>query len=166
MFMGHLSLTMHQTRLRIIVCIATLIGLCSYSAVIGPGHIDSLPEALAWPTRGAGSMLRLPADVKVVHIYSREFVVQQRGTRVSVRVPDDLAQEWAVWKQQLQVDDYVSLKATFHPKGYLLLQDMHVHRGRRLKIWVSVLALFVVVGRLIHERTKAFPRSCPISSLT
>ena len=128
---------MHQTKLHIIVYTATLVGLCSYSAVVGPGRIDSLPEALAWPTRTAGSALRLPADVKVVHAYPRSLWCNS-AAHISVRVPDDIEQKWAVWKRQMQVGDYISLTATFHPEGYLLLHDMHVHRGRRLKIWVSV----------------------------
>jgi hypothetical protein len=157
---------MNRARLRVVLCIILLIGLCSYSAVVGPEHLDSLPWALAQPDRVAGSELRLPSNMKVVQIHPGAFVVRQRDAQIAVRVPDHLEPEWVVWQQQLQVGNYVSLKAMFHPEGYLLLHDMHVHRGRRLKIWVSVLALVLLAGILLHERGKGFARPCPTSSPT
>ena len=102
--------------------------------------------------------LRLPSDVRVVQVHPREFLVQQHGAQITVLVPESIDQEWGVWKKQLQVGDYVRLKAMLHPEGYLLLHDMHLHKGRRLKIWVSVLAIFLLAGILIHERTKTSSR--------
>jgi hypothetical protein len=157
---------MNRAKLRVMLCITLLIGLSSYSEVVGPEHMDRLPRALAQPDRVAGAELRLPSNVKVVQVHPRAFVVRQRDAEIAVRVPDHLEPEWAVWQQQVQVGDYVSLKATFHPEGYLLLRDMHVHQGRRLKIWVSVLALVLLAGILLHERGKGFVRPCPTSSPT
>jgi hypothetical protein len=135
-----------------IICAVCLLGLCFYSASVGPGQVDSIRRLLANPGLYAGAQLRLPADVTIVEVRPWELLVQQDRAQIAVRVPEYIAQEWSDWRQQLQVGDVISLRATFQPEGYLLLHDMHVHRGRRLKIWVSVLALFLLAAILIHER--------------
>jgi hypothetical protein len=150
---------MDCTILSSILCAASLFGLCTYSAVVGPGQSDSLPKALANPHLDAGLVLRLPSVVRVMEVRPQEFWVHQRGAQIVVRIPEQLEQDWMGRGQQLQAGDYVSLEATFHPDGYLLLRDMHVHKGRRLKIWVSLLALLVLAGLLLHERRPHLPRA-------
>jgi hypothetical protein len=92
---------------------------------------------------------------RVDHVSPRTLQVEQRKARIIVQVPVALEQVWEVWKPLLQPHDHVSLRAVFHPEGYLILRDMHVHEGRWLKIWVSVSALFLLAGIVIYERRKA-----------
>jgi hypothetical protein len=148
---------MNRAKLPLILCAASLLGLCSYSAIVGPGRMDGVPQALASPQLAAGLELRLASDVRVVQVHPQEFLVQLHGAQIPVRVPGNVEREWGVWKKQLQVGDYVSLRAVLQPEGYLLLQDMHIHKGRRLKIWVSVFALILLTGIFVHERMKAPP---------
>jgi len=157
---------MNRAKLRIFVCAIILVGLCSYSAIIGPRSLDSLREALAQPALAAGLELRLGPSVKVVDVHPRAFVIRQRGAQIAVRIPDPREPQWVVWKQPLEVGDHISLRGTFHPEGYLVLHDMHIHSGRRLKIGVSVLALMLLAGMLIYERMKAPSQQCPTSSHT
>jgi hypothetical protein len=140
--------------LHFVLCAVTLSGLCAYSAIVGPRRVVTLPEVLANPATSAGVELRLPLSTKVVQVLPRAFQIEQHGVQLSVRVPADLEQEWKVWGEQLQVHDAVSLRAVFHPEGSLILRDMHIHKGRGLKIWVSVFALFLLAGILLHERRK------------
>jgi hypothetical protein len=87
---------MNYSRLSAILCAASLLGLCSYSAIVLPGRTDSLPKALANPDRYAGVELSLPVGARVWQIHPREFLVQQHAAQLVVRVPANLEQDWAV----------------------------------------------------------------------
>jgi hypothetical protein len=143
---------MTSVRLRFILCIATLLGLCTYSAVVGPEQVDSIRKVLMNAEASAGMEVKLASNVRVVQVLPWELQVEQRRTQISVQVPERAAKEWEAWREQLQVGDQVSLRAVFHPEGYLLLREMHVHKGRSLKIWVSVGALLLLAGILCRER--------------
>jgi hypothetical protein len=142
---------MHRTALRFLLCAATLFGLCAYSAVVGPMQTTSIAKVFVDPAAFAGKELTLAS--RVVQVLPRELVVQQQGMRIPIRPPENAEKAWEVWRTPPQVGDYVSLRAVFHPEGYLILHDIHVHKGRRLKIWVSVFALLLLAGILIRERT-------------
>jgi hypothetical protein len=131
-------------------------GLCLYSGIIGSRQIDTIPEVLDNPPAADGTELRLGSDVKLSGIQAHEFQVEQLGARIVVRVPAELKKAWAVWSEQLRVGDYVSMKATYHSeeKGYLLLHTLHPHKGRRLKIWVSLGALILVAGMMTRDWRK------------
>ena len=141
-------------RLRRILGVATLLGLCVYSAIMGPRRVVSILDALANPAAFAGREFNIQY-VRVVNPLPQALQVQQRSAQINVQVPDNLEQAWEVWKRQLQARDYVSLQAVFHPEGFLTLRDLHVHEGRWLKIWVSVLALLLLAGVVISEHRKA-----------
>ena len=142
--------------LHLLLYIAILFGLCVYSATIGPRRVVTIGKVLANPVAFAGKELNLQY-AGVTHLLPQALQVEQSQARITVQVPATLEQPWEVWKRQLQAHDYVSLQATFHPEGYLILRDMHVHEGRWLKIWVSVFALFLLAGILLREHWKVSP---------
>jgi hypothetical protein len=146
---------MRPIDLRVLLFAATLFGLCAYSAIVGPTQMVSIAEVLADPVASAGKEVELASNVRVVQASPGEFLVQQRRVRIRVRATEHEEKEWGVWRKQPQIGDYVSLRAVFHPEGYLILHEIHVHTGRLLKIWVSIFALFLLAGILIRERTKA-----------
>jgi hypothetical protein len=126
--------------------------LCLYSSFAGPQQGYRLSEILADPLAYTGVSLTL-AYAKVVHLVPHQFRVENwEEAQIAVRIPDPLEAVWKQWREQLQVGHYVSLRAVVQPEGYLLLDDMHIHQGRRLKVWVSVLALLLLGGKLLHER--------------
>jgi len=128
-------------------------GLCLYSGIIGPRQIDTIPEVLADPPAADGTELRLGSDAELISIQEYEFHVEQLGARIVVRIPAELRTEWAVWSEQLRIGDYISMKATYRSEGqgYLLLHTFHPHRGRRLKVWVSLGALVLLAGMMMQD---------------
>jgi hypothetical protein len=137
--------------LRLLPSTVVIVAICGYSAIEGPGREDSLATAVMNPALFAGRELRLPSNTRVLQVLPRGIEVAQRRAQVTVHIPEDLEREWRLWKEQVQAGDYVSLRAVFHPEGYLVLQEMHIHEGRQLKIWVSVLALLLLAGVIIRE---------------
>jgi hypothetical protein len=127
-----------------------LVGLCVYSSIVGPQHTYDMSQLLADPSRSAGLELEL-GYTQIEDISNREFRVQRQGTRLSVWIPTRLQEEWERWQAQLEVGDYVSLRAVLLPEGHLSLQDLHIHKGRRLKIWVSLIAVGLLAGMVLHE---------------
>lgn len=150
-----LNFKMKQTKLYFLLYTTILFGLCTYSAIVGPDQVVTIPEVLASPVGFTNKQLNLTSDVKVAQILPGEFQVEQLGGRIAVRIPKKVEKQWEIWREQLQVGEFVSLSGVFHQEGYILLDQLHIHNGRRLKIWVSFLALLLLVAVLIYERMKS-----------
>jgi hypothetical protein len=148
---------MNLDKLRFTVCALTLLGLCLYSGVVGPTQVDTISEILANTVAFVSQEVKLGAGVRVVRVLSREIEVEQRQARIIVRVPQGLEKEWEEWRSQLKVGDDVTLRGVYHPEGYLLLTEMHVHKGRPLKIGISLAALLLLAGMLFHKNRKTAP---------
>ena len=133
-----------------------LVGLCLYSGIVGSQRSARILKILADPLAYVGVQLEL-AYVRVVHVAPQRFRVEYRDTQIAVRMPAHLDRAWETWREQLQVGHYVSLRAVVQPEAYLFLHEMHIHKGRRLKVWVSVFALLVLAGMLIYERIQVAP---------
>jgi hypothetical protein len=133
-----------------------LLGLCIYSGIVGPREIDTISEVLEASHRADGLVLRLGSDTKVVDLRESGFLVEQSGKRLPVRIPADLQRQWRTWKDQLRRGDFVSMRAVYRAEegGCLLLQEFHIHKGRRLKMVLSLVALFLLAGLLMAGRTK------------
>ena len=123
------SAEMTLTALHLLLYTAIFFGLCVYSATIGPRQVITILDALANPVASAGRELNIQY-ARVAHVLPRALQVEHRKAQITVQIPATLEQAWEVWKQQLQARDYVSLQAVFHPEGYLILRDMHVHEGQ------------------------------------
>ena len=128
--------------------------LCGYSALKGPSREGSIANAVRNPAVYAGRELTLPANTRVLQVLPQGIRVVQRGLQIAVHVPEGMDKQWQAWRGKLQAGDYVSLRAILHPEGYLVFREMHIHAGRHLKIWVSILALLLLAGIIIHERRR------------
>jgi hypothetical protein len=128
--------------------------LGGYSALEGPSREGSIANAMQDPAVYAGRELTLPANTRVLQVSPQGIRVAQRGLQIAVRVPEGMDEQWQALRGELQAGDYVSLKAIFRPEGYLVLREMHIHTGRHLKIWVSILALLLFAGIIIRERRR------------
>jgi hypothetical protein len=102
----------------------------------------------------AGRELTLPANTRVLQVSPQGIRVEQGRRQIAVHVPEGMDRQWQALRGKLQVGDYVSLKAIFRPEGYLVFREMHIHAGRHLKIWVSILALLLFAGIIIRERRR------------
>jgi hypothetical protein len=125
-----------------------LVGLCIYSWIIGPREIDTIPEVLEASRKADGLELSLGADSKVVDLQDNGFLVEQLGERLAVRIAANLQTEWMTWRGQLDMGDFISMRAVYHAGegGYLLLQELHIHKGRRLKMFASLVDCSVSFG--------------------
>jgi hypothetical protein len=131
-----------------------LFALCLYGAIAGSLRSYDIRKMVAEPSRYAGVKLNW-AYVKVVQVLSQQFQIKNRGVTIAVQIPTHLEHRWKSWREQLKVGHAVSLRAVFHPDRYLLLHEMHIHHGRRLKVWASILALFSLATMLMYEHRKA-----------
>lgn len=148
-------------KLRILGFLSCLLGLAAlsfYSARVGAPAVDTVPEIKSRGDLPGGQEVALTSDVKIVEIGANDFTVEQGGARMDVRIPGELRANWEETKPTIKAGDYVSLRATYQSAGYLEAREYHVHKGRRLKIWVSLAALLVaalVIGKQAREGENA-----------
>ncbi|RPJ62299.1 MAG: hypothetical protein EHM23_03865 [Acidobacteria bacterium] len=139
--------------LGVVSCLLGLAALSFYSARTGSAEVDTIPEIIAKGGLPNGQEVALTSDVKITDIGADRFVAQQGRARIGVLIPAQLKPTWEETKPGIQNGDYVSLRAIYRAPGYLEAREFHVHKGRRLKIWVSLVAL-LVVGLLIVKQVR------------
>jgi len=143
-------------RVRIVGFLSCLVGLAVlsfYSARVGSAAVDTIPEISRHRGLPNGQEVRLTSDVKIAEIGSDRFTAEQGRARIDVLIPDDLRRDWDTTRPGIKPGDYVSLRAAYRAPGYLEAREYHVHKGRRLKIWVSVAAL-LIVGLLVVKQAR------------
>ncbi len=125
-------------------CLLGLAALSFYSARVGSAEVDTIPEIIARQGLPSGKEVALTSDVKITGIGSEEFTVEQGGARIGVLIPKEHQAAWEETRPGIKPGDYVSLRGIYRAAGCLEVREYHVHKGRRLKIWVSLAALLVV----------------------
>lgn len=125
-------------------CLLALAALSFYSVRIGSVEVDTIPEIVARRGLPDGQEVALTSDAKVVEIRADGFTAEQGGATIGVLIPERLRKDWQTTRQEITPADYISLRGVYRTGGYLEARDYHVHKGRRLKIWVSVAALLAV----------------------
>ena len=101
----------------------------------------SLQDCLSNPEHGDGVTLKFGGNSKAGEVSEDRFELVRGKDKMTVmgRVGD------------LKKNDYIVMKAIFHKEGYLELKDIHVRKLRRLKIYLSVLPVFLVVGLILRQ---------------
>jgi hypothetical protein len=125
----------------------TLLGLCVYSAVVGPQHITTVRAVQKNPAWFHNRELRLNSQIRVSQLLEDGFLVEQRRAKMQVRIAGKEGSFWEKQKSSLKVGDLVSLRGRWHGEGYLLLEELHIQKTRRGRILLSsltVLALLVL----------------------
>lgn len=132
-------------------CLLALAALSFYSVRVGSDQADTIPEIVAGQGVESGQEIALTSDVTVTEIGASEFVAEQNGARIRVLIPPQLRPEWEDTRTDLKVGDHISLRGVCRKAGYLEARQYHVHKGRRLKIWISVAALLVAGGLIFKQ---------------
>lgn len=118
---------------RITLYILVLSGLLIYGKTGNPAV--TLDMCFKEPARYDGKTLSLGAAITVKEICADGFSIHQFGRIVNVKGdPAGLAP-----------GDYISIIAIFHQDGWLELVDLHVAKGQRYKILVSLLPVVLVM---------------------
>lgn len=141
-----------------LACLLGLVALSFYSARVGAPAVDTVPELKAHLGLAGGQEVALTSDVKIVEVRANDFTVEQGRARIDVRIPEKLQADWEEKKRTAKAGDYVSLRGIYQSAGYLEAREYHIHKGRRLKIWVSLAALLVAVfliGKQVREGENA-----------
>ncbi|RPJ83992.1 MAG: hypothetical protein EHM18_12690 [Acidobacteria bacterium] len=139
--------------LGVVSCLLGLAALSFYSARTGSAEVDTIPEIIAKGGLPNGQEVALTSDVKITDIGADQFVAKQGRARIGVLIPAELMPIWEKTKPGIKIGDYVSLRAVYRSPGHLEAREFHVHKGRRLKIWVSLAAL-LVFGFLIVKQVR------------
>ncbi|RPI29642.1 MAG: hypothetical protein EHM61_00865 [Acidobacteria bacterium] len=135
-------------------CLLFLGALCFYSARFGSAAVDTIPEIRAKGRSAIGQEVALTSDVKVVRLLDNGFIARQGGAQMEVTISDEVESQWNAAKHGLAVGDFVSLRAVCKQTGLLEAREFHVHKGRRLKIWVSIAALLAAAAILFVQFRK------------
>ncbi len=108
----------------------------------------NLQDALRQPAAFEGKVVSAGAEVTIVSVGDSVFVVRQLGREFRVRGRLSGAKP----------GEYVALEAIFHGTGELELVRGRVLKGRRAKIWISVLPLLIVVALFFADYRFDLPR--------
>ena len=95
----------------------------------------TLKQCLEQPDKYDGAYLELANEMTVQAIYPDSFIVHQAGQLIKVVGHDP----------NIQVNNFIALKAIFHKGGWLQLEGVRVAEQRRVKIWISVLPVLLVL---------------------
>ncbi len=144
---------MTERVLGVVSCLLGLAALSLYSARVGSVEVDTIPEIIAHRGLPNGQEVALTSDVKIARVGPTDFTVEQGGDKIGVRIPSELGSAWEITRRTVNAGDFISLRAVYRSEGYLEAREFHVHKGRRLKIWVSIGAL-LIAGVLIGKHAR------------
>ncbi len=98
------------------------------------------------PEKFDNSFLEIGNEITVKTIYQDSFFVHQNGNFYKV----------VGQSENLIPNQFISLKAIYHQDGWLELVDYHVSEKRRVKIWVSVFPVLIVLVLFFKRYTFSF----------
>lgn len=95
----------------------------------------SLEMCLRDPLRYDREEIGVGTEAKVVEILPDGFLLKEMGR--TIRVKGD--------PQNASPGDFVRLRAVFHRQGYLELKHLYIAKGRRFKIYISIVAALLIL---------------------
>lgn len=128
----------HHRWYKIIALLAVLVGLAAYGYLLNP--VGKLSKCLANPDLYDGQLIGVGTEAKVVELLPEGFIIQELGQRI--RVVGD--------PPDASPGDYIRIRAVFHKEGYLELERSYVAKGRRAKIFVSIVPALLVIFLLFR----------------
>jgi hypothetical protein len=134
---------------RILSGLIVLLSLCAWAQYSCP--YPELAEILAYPEKFAGRRVAVFIEAKVAEHTIDGFILNQRGHRLRVHANI----------QDAPIDEFVAVAGVFQPPSDLQADAVHLARGRRWKMAVSVipvLLLAFLVPRALRfdRRTRTF----------
>ena len=119
--------------LRIFIYLAVLLFLLVYGYKNNPAI--TLQMCLDDPDKYNGTPLEIGNEIIVHSVTRYGFIIRQMDRLIEVRGHND----------NIEPHDYIVLKAIFHKGPWLELQDYHVAKKRRTKVYISIFpALFIM----------------------
>lgn len=115
------------------VLLLVLVGLIYYGYRNNPAV--TLQMCQNDPLRYDQKEIDVGTEAKVVEVLPDGFLLKEMGR--TIRVKGD--------HQNVSQGDSVRMQAVFHKEGYLELKRLHVAKGRRLKIFISIVPALLVL---------------------
>ena len=140
-----------SAKLRIVFYTLALLGLCVYSAVVGPLQVTTVRDVQKNSAGFHGQEFRLSSQIKVSQLMDDGFLIDQRGAKMHVRIPAKDANLWKKEKRTLKVGDVVTLRGQWHSEGYLLLEELHIQKLQLVRILVSALAILALLVLFLYK---------------
>jgi hypothetical protein len=126
---------------RIVIYLALLITFVIYGYISNPAV--TLPMCFADPLKYDGTLLEIGNEIMVDKLTLYGFTIRQHGITAEVWGDNNGVRE----------NEYIVLKAVFHQGPWLELEEFHISKKRRTKIYISIFpALFVIVFVLTNLR--------------
>jgi hypothetical protein len=138
----------------------TLLGLCVYSAFVGPQQITTVKDVQKNPARFHDRELTLRSQIRVSQLLDDGFLIEQRRAKMRVRIPGKQVSLMEKERSSLKVGDLVTLRGRWQSDGYLLLEELHIQKRRMGRILLSsltVLALLVLFLYNFLFKGRLFP---------
>ncbi len=140
-----------KSRLLLLLTLSCLAALSIYSALVGPGRVDTIRELVGRGPDVRGRQIELVSDVRVISFDADGMLLEQGGTRIEARIPQELKSRWDEERVKIAPREFISLRGTVLPGPGIEVRDYHLHRGRTLKIWLSLAALLVAAAVIFYE---------------
>ena len=120
--------------IRIIIYIAALTGLILY----GNSHFPAitLQMCLENPARYDGTSITVGNEATVHKVTNDGFIIKQQGQLIPVK---------SARIKGLRPGVFINFSAVFHKPGWLQAGEVYVMKQRRIKIWVSVIPVIMIV---------------------
>jgi hypothetical protein len=116
-----------------------IVALCIYGYFTHPQ--PTLKQCLLDPEKYDGYPLKVFGEVRAGSIHKEGFEFVEEKSRVWVKPrPKDIKD-----------NEFIEMQVVFHKEGYLELLQYYIHKGRRLKIAVSAIAVVVVMLLFFRE---------------
>lgn len=140
-----------KSRLLLLLSLSCLAAMSIYSAVVGPRRVDTVRELISGGQEVRGREIELVSDVRVMSFDADGMLLQQGGARIEARIPPALKSRWDEERAEIAPREFISLRGRILPGPAIEIQEYHLHRGRTLKIWLSLAALLVAAAVVFYE---------------
>ena len=127
---------LHNRWVRISGLLLILAGLLYYGHRFNPEI--KLSMCLKNPTRYDGREIPVGTEARVIKRLADGFILQEMNHTIHVKGAN----------QEISPGEYVRIRAIFHKEGYLELKRIYVAKGRRLKIFLSIVPAVLVLSLL------------------
>ncbi len=140
-----------KTWILLLISLAALAALCTYSALVGPQRVDTVRELVRQGRQVTGQQVALESNVRVVSYDADTLLLQQGQARIQARIPVVLKSRWNEDRTEIKPREFISLRGTVVPGPAIVIEDYHLHKDRSFKIWLSLAALLVLIPVVFLE---------------
>jgi len=140
-----------KTWILLLIALAALAALSTYSAMVGPGRVDTVRELVRQPGQVIGQQVALESNVRVVSHDADTLLLRQGGEQIRARIPVRLKSRWDEDRAEIEPREFISLRGRVIAGPAIEIEEYHLHKDRSFKIWLSLASLLVLVAVVILE---------------